>query len=72
MLTRPLSAPELAGRRTVGVKGKEMEAAKTNAAAVSSPQVALDFLRLAAASVVSALMFAAVASAVVILLSGGV
>ncbi|MDB5864134.1 MAG: hypothetical protein JWO70_1940 [Betaproteobacteria bacterium] len=49
-----------------------MEAAKTNAAAVSNPQVALDFLRLAAASVVSALMFAAVASAVVILLSGGV
>jgi hypothetical protein len=48
-----------------------MHAAKTNAATDSRPQVAADFLRLAAASVVSALMFAAIASAVVILLSGG-
>jgi hypothetical protein len=49
-----------------------MHAAKTNGAAESAPQVAADFLRLAAASVVTALMFAAVASAVVILLNGGV
>jgi hypothetical protein len=48
-----------------------MHAAKTNAAPGSTPHVAADFLRLAAASVVTALMFAAVASAVVILLSGG-
>jgi hypothetical protein len=46
-----------------------MHAAKTNAAG-STPHLAADFLRLAAASVVSALMFAAVISAVVILLSG--
>jgi hypothetical protein len=49
-----------------------MHAAKTNTGAGSAPQVAADFLRLAAASVVSGLVFAAVASAVVILLSGGV
>ncbi|MDB5902640.1 MAG: hypothetical protein JWM26_1518 [Betaproteobacteria bacterium] len=48
-----------------------MHAAKPNRAPASTPHVAADFLRLAAASVVSALMFAAVASAVVILLSGG-
>jgi hypothetical protein len=49
-----------------------MHAAKTNAAPDGAPHIAADFLRLAAASVVTALMFAAVASAAVILLNGGV
>ena len=45
--------------------------AKNSAAPVSTTKVALDFLMLAGASVATAVTFAAVASAVVIFLSGG-
>jgi hypothetical protein len=49
-----------------------MQAAKSAALTVSTSKVAMDFLKLTMVSVASALVFATTASAVVILLSGGI
>jgi hypothetical protein len=50
-------------------EGTNMQAAKTSSVTVDAPSVVMDFVKLAAAGMATALVFATTASAVVLLLA---